>query len=163
MEENLVQPEESGLADELNQFIQYTQATTGQRFVNWLVDNLLMRFGLSMVTGYIAGYLLGLLFPDYVMRLLYEQNTIDLLLIGYAIAFINYLAYYTFCEKVFKGYTLGKAISGTRAIRYDGQELTFKDAFFRSLSRLVPFEVFSGFSERPWHDSWTKTTVVQAR
>ena len=163
MEENNIHPEESGLADELNQYIQYTQASQGQRFLNWLIDNLLMRFGLSQVTGYAAGYLLGILFPEYMMRIIYEQTTFDLLVIGYSLAFINYLVYYTFCEKVFKGYTLGKLITGTRAIRDDGQELTFKDAILRTLSRLVPFEPFSAFGDRPWHDSWTKTSVVKSR
>lgn len=163
MEENLVQPEESGLADELNQYIKYTQATTGQRFVNWLIDNLLMRFGLSYLSGTVVGYGMAKLFPEYMLRVVYSEDQNELLLIGAIIVILNYLVYYTFCEKVFKGYTLGKAISGTRAIRDDGNELTFKDAFLRTLSRLVPFEVFSGFSERPWHDSWTNTTVVQTR
>ena len=59
MEENNIHPEESGLADELNQYIQFTQASQGQRFVNWLIDNLLMRFGLSYLTGTAVGYLMA--------------------------------------------------------------------------------------------------------
>jgi uncharacterized RDD family membrane protein YckC len=86
-----------------------------------------------------------------------------LLLILYLVGILNYLLYYTFCEKVFKGYTLGKLITGTRAIRDDGNELTFKDAILRSLSRLVPFEALSAFGYSPWHDSWTKTTVIKSR
>jgi len=163
MEENNINPEESGLADELNQYIQYTQASQGQRFLNWLIDNLLMRFGLSYLTGTVVGLMLAKLAPDYAMRIVYSNDRTDLLWIGLIIVIFNYLVYYTFCEKVFKGYTLGKLITGTRAIRDDGQELTFKDAFLRTLSRIVPFEVFSGFADKPWHDSWTKTTVVKAR
>jgi uncharacterized RDD family membrane protein YckC len=163
MEEKNVHPEETGLAEELSEFHQYTRATQGQRFVNWLVDNLLMRYGLSYISGTIVGYLMAKLFPEYTMRLVYSEDQSDLLLIGVIIVIFNYLVYYTFCEKIFRGYTLGKAISGTRAIRDDGQELTLKDAFLRTLSRLVPFEVFSGFLERPWHDTWTRTTVVRAR
>ena len=163
MEKNNIHTEESGLADELNQYIQYTQASQGQRFLNWLIDNLLMRFGLSYLSGTIVGFLMAKLFPEYTMRIIYEQTTVDLVVISYSLAFFNYLVYYTFCEKVFKGYTLGKLITGTRAIRDDGQELTFKDAILRSLSRLVPFEAFSGFADRPWHDSWTKTSVVKVR
>jgi len=143
-------------------YIQYKTATSGQRFLNWLVDNLLMRFGLSYVTGTLVGIIIGKLFPDYALRIADTQDTWDLLLLGYAIGFFNYLLYYTICEKAFKGYTLGKLISGTRAIRDDGKELTFKDALLRSLSRLVPFEVFSGFG-KPWHDSWTNTQVIQVR
>jgi uncharacterized RDD family membrane protein YckC len=163
MEENNINPEESGLADELNRYIQYTQASQGQRFLNWLIDNLLMRFGLSYLTGTLVGLMLAKFFPDYATRIVYSDDRTDLIWIGLIIVIFNYLVYYTFCEKVFKGYTLGKLITGTRAIRDDGQELTFKDAFLRTLSRIVPFEVFSGFADKPWHDSWTRTSVVKAR
>ena len=122
-----------------------------------------MQYGLSYVTGTIVGYMLATLFPEYTARIVYNQTTADLLVIGYAVAIFNYLVYYTICEKAFKGYTLGKLISGTRAIREDGKELTFKDALLRSLSRLVPFEIFSVFGDRPWHDAWTKTMVIKAR
>ena len=152
-------PQQENLFDD---YTQYKTAASGQRFVNWLVDNLLMRFGLSYVTGTFVGMMIGRFFPDYAERIVDTQNTWDLLLLAYAIGFFNYLLYYTICEKAFRGYTLGKLISGTRAIREDGKELTFKDAFLRSLSRLVPFEVLSGFG-KPWHDSWTNTTVIQVR
>ena len=156
--------EESIFSEELHNLVQYEQATQGQRALNLIIDNLLMRFGLSYITGTAVGYLLGSAFPEYMLRIIEKgENSFDLLLIGYIIAIFNYLIYYTICEKAFKGYTLGKLITGTRAIRQDGAELTFKDAFLRSLSRLVPFEVFSGFSPSPWHDTWTRTTVVKAR
>ncbi len=160
MEENKQEEDQQHLFDS---HIEYTEASQGSRFLNWLIDNLLMQFGLSQLTGYAAGYLLGTFFPDYTMRIVNDENTFDLLLISYLIGFFNYLIYYTICEKAFKGHTLGKLITGTRAIREDGQELTFKDALLRSLSRIVPFEVFSGLGQRPWHDTWTKTTVVKTR
>lgn len=143
-------------------YVQYKTAATGQRFVNWLIDNLLMRFGLSYATGIVVGFIIANLFPGYAQKIVNDQTTTDILLLSYAIGFFNYLLYYTICEKAFRGYTLGKLITGTRAIREDGGELTFKDALLRSLSRLVPFEALSGFG-RPWHDSWTKTQVVQVR
>ncbi|MBS1653790.1 MAG: RDD family protein [Bacteroidetes bacterium] len=98
------------------------------------------------------------------MRSLIESGSESgsMILLGYIIMIFNYIVYYTFCEKVFKGHTLGKLITGTRAIREDGEELTFKDAILRTLSRLVPFEPFTGFGT-PWHDSWTKTRVVKTR
>jgi uncharacterized RDD family membrane protein YckC len=100
--------------------------------------------------------------PEYTIRVFSEQ-TFETYFVSYLIAVFHYLFYYTICEKAFKGYTLGKLLSGTRAVRMDGQELTLKDAFLRSLSRMVPFEVFSGFGEQPWHDTWTKTAVIKAR
>jgi uncharacterized RDD family membrane protein YckC len=159
MEQDSIQEQNNLFED----YIQHEPATTTQRFLNWLIDNLLMRFGLSYVTGTAVGYMIGNLFPEYAVRIVYDKNTWDLLLLAYAIGIFNYLIYYTICEKAFRGYTLGKLITGTRAIRDDGGELTFKDAFLRSLSRLVPFEAFSGFSYKPWHDAWTKTTVIKSR
>ena len=144
-------------------YIQHTPATNGQRFLNWLIDNLFMRFVLSYVTGTAVGYIIGNFFTDYANHITYDQNTWDLLLLSYLIAIFNYIIYYTICEKGFRGYTLGKLLTGTRAIRENGEELSFKDAFLRSLSRLVPFEAFSGFDYKPWHDRWTKTIVIKAR
>ena len=92
-----------------------------------------------------------------------QSGGAGVILIAYLVVIFNYLIYYTACEKLFRGYTLGKLISGTRAIRQDGQELTLKNAFMRSLSRLVPFELFSGFNTLAWHDKWTDTMVIRSR
>ena len=47
MEEiNQIQPEDN-LAESLDLQITYEYASTGQRFLNYLIDNILMRFGLS--------------------------------------------------------------------------------------------------------------------
>ena len=162
-EPNYPQPTESGLSDQLISEIQLMPASTGQRFLNFFIDNLLMRFGLSFLTSAGIGVLLGLFFPEHILRISENPERGDLLLLTYLIWIINTLLYYTICEKGFKGYTLGKLITGTRAIREDGNELTFKDALLRSLSRLVPFEAFSAFGGYPWHDSWTKTRVIKSR
>lgn len=162
-ETNDQQPAEPSLSDELNSQIVYQYASTGQRFLNYLIDNLLMSYGLSFLTGSVVGLLIGLLFPDYAVRLSVSSDTFDVLFLSYMIAIVNYLVYYTICEKAFKGHTLGKLITGTRVIRDDGDELTFKDALLRSLFRLVPFEAFSAFGGHPWHDTWTKTSVIKTR
>jgi uncharacterized RDD family membrane protein YckC len=147
----------------LNLEITYEYASTGQRFLNYLIDNLLMRYGLSYLTEIALGMILQIVAPEYLQKIAFEQTTLDMLLLAYLIAIINYTIYYTICEKAFKGYTLGKLITGTRAIRVDGEELTFKDALLRSLSRFVPFEAFSGFGGHPWHDRWTNTMVIKSR
>jgi uncharacterized RDD family membrane protein YckC len=142
---------------------QYEYASNGQRFLNWLVDNLLMRFGLNWASGYIVGYFLAKFFPEFYLNAILSKG-VEFYITIYLLSIFNYLVYYTFCEKVFNGYTLGKLISGTRAIREDGSELTFKDAFLRSLSRLVPFEALSiWFGYGLWHDNWTNTMVIKTR
>jgi uncharacterized RDD family membrane protein YckC len=142
----------------------FVYATQGQRFLNWLIDNLLLRFGLTYLTGMGVGFIIATAAPDLFENMAYSSGmSVSLILISLLIAYMNYIIYYTLCEKLFKGYTLGKVITGTRAIRQDGTELTFKDALLRSLSRCVPFEVFSGFNTLTWHDSWTDTMVIKAR
>ena len=169
MEVNQETPETNGQADLLNDesyiINQFEYATQWQRFFNYLIDNVLMRYGLSYLSGMAIGGLLAIVAPDFLNELAYRGNVLtgDLILIGLLVYILNYTFYYTFCEKLFKGYTLGKLVTGTRAIRQDGKELTFKDALLRSLSRLAPFEVFSGFNTLTWHDNWTDTMVVKAR
>ena len=168
MEENKafasVDEQQDLLADESYETNHFVYATQGQRFLNWLVDNLLMRFGLSYLSGLGISFIIGIAAPEF-----FENNAYDtgmsgyLVLITFLVGYLNYIVYYTVCEKLFKGYTLGKLITGTRAIRQDGGELSFRNALLRSLSRCVPFEVFSGFNTLTWHDSWTDTMVIKAR
>ncbi len=152
------------LAEESYDLNSYVYATQWQRFVNWLIDNLLMRFGLSYLTGIVIGTMLGLIAPEFISNIANDgAMSSGIFLLSFMIGYLNYIVYYTLCEKLFKGYTLGKIITGTRAIRQDGQELTLKNALLRSLSRCVPFEVFSGFNTLTWHDSWTDTMVVKIK
>ena len=141
----------------------YNYASSGQRFVNWLIDNLVMRFGVSYLTGAGVGVLLQLISPEILFELASGGRGFIFWAVSYFIGICNYLFYYTISEKLFRGYTLGKLISGTRAVRDDDEELTFKDALLRSLCRIVPFEVFSALAGFPWHDKWTKTKVVKTR
>ena len=141
--------------------IPYQQATTGQRFLNYFIDNLFMRFGLSFLTGALFGVVLQFISPAFLENIA-VRGTFAFWFFIFTIGIFNYIVYYTLCEKLMNGYTLGKFITGTRAIRLDGNPLTFKDALLRSLSRIVPFEAFSGFGV-PWHDSWTNTQVIKAR
>ncbi|HVF80338.1 MAG TPA: RDD family protein [Flavisolibacter sp.] len=145
---------------EENEFVQYDEASNGQRFVNYIIDWVLMRYVISYATGNLLVRFLLAVSPQTAYDLFGEEK----LLASYIVALLNHLLYYSICEKAFRGYTLGKLVTGTRAIRDDGGELTFKDAFLRSLSRLVPFEALSiWFSNAFWHDTWTKTKVIKTR
>ena len=44
---------------------QFVYATQGQRFLNWLIDNLLMQYGLSYLTGMAIGFLIAIISPDF--------------------------------------------------------------------------------------------------
>lgn len=150
------------LAEDLDSSIVYEEAGLGKRFLNYFIDNLLMRFALSYVTGTLLGLFLYSLDPTWANSMVDETN-FSFWVLAYILGVFNYLLYYTFCEKVFKGYTLGKLITGSRAVREDGQELRFKDALIRSLIRVIPFEPLSAFGGRPWHDTWSNTRVIKVR
>ena len=47
------------LTDESYDLREHVYASQGRRFLNWLIDNLLMRFGLSYLSGMVIGALLG--------------------------------------------------------------------------------------------------------
>lgn len=145
--------------------LQFTDASSGQRFLNYLIDAILMQYGLSYATGYILANIIYFLAPEFAYDIFVARaDSFDVLFGFYLLSILNYLIYYTFCEKVFRGYTLGKLVTGTRAIREDGKELTFKNALLRSLSRIVPFEPFSiWIGNGLWHDTWTKTMVIKTR
>ena len=161
MEQNVQQVEQPGIFDN---YAEHVNAPIGARFLNFLIDNLLMRFVLTYATSYLIGIILAFAAPDFIDKLTYSEGfNGTLILFALIVGYLNYILYYTICETAFKGYTLGKLITGTRAIREDGQPLTFRDALLRSLSRLVPFEPLSALWGNPWHDTWTKTRVIKSR
>ena len=120
-----------------------------------------MRFGLTLLTGILVGLVFQEIAPDLLARMLTEGTT-EYFFFVFIVGYVNYILYYTLCEKLFNGRTLGKLITGTKAVRLDGSPLTLWNALLRSLSRIVPFEPLSGFGT-PWHDSWTDTTVIKTR
>jgi uncharacterized RDD family membrane protein YckC len=162
MEEAVQLPEQEGLFDT---HAVYQEASSGQRLLNFIVDNVLLRLVIEFVTGTMLIQAMLNIAPEFTYSAFGDGISAEGFLISYLFAVIHYIFYYTICEKAFKGYTLGKLISGTRAIRNDGQELTLKDCILRSLSRMVPFEVFSGLGSscEPWHDTWTNTRVIKTR
>lgn len=128
-------------------------AEKGARFLNYIID----------IVGYylfifLFMMLIGILNPDFFRQ---TGDSADASLSAYVIALLSFLVYYTILEGATKGKTLGKLITNTRAVKEDGADITWSDAFKRTLSRIVPFEPFSGFSDRPWHDKWTNTIVVK--
>src|SRR4051812_6277418 len=86
--------------------IPYQNASTGQRFLNYFIDNLFMRLGLTFVTTAFFGFVLGFLSPaGYLKNMI--QNDSGLWLFVIVVVIFNYVMYYTLCEKLFNGYTLG--------------------------------------------------------
>lgn len=134
---------------------QYDYAGAGIRFLNYLIDTITF-YILSAIIGVIGGIVMvstGTTFSA-------DSGGAVQLLFLFAFLFIIIL-YYTVLEGS-KGKTLGKLITKTKVVTEDGDPITYKQAFLRTLTRFVPFEPFSAFfGLTMWHDQWTRTVVVK--
>lgn len=129
----------------------FEYASNGTRFGNYIIDYiicLILQFG--------AGFLLVMLKGEYWVI----ENE---LLVNYGVAIVIIWLYYTISETLGKGKTVGKLITGTRAVKEDDTVLDFGSAAVRSLCRFIPFEQFSflGTVGKGWHDSISKTKVIK--
>lgn len=125
-------------------------ATTGIRFANFIIDRILgtMIFYAAMFGGI---YLLGM---D-------GDGAASAIVMLFSLAMIP--GYYIIFE-YFWGKTPGKFLTKTRVVNAAGKQPGFWNIVGRSLCRFIPFEPFSFLSgARPlgWHDSISKTYVVE--
>ena len=131
-------------------------ASPGQRFLNYLIDVIIFYV---IIVVFLAGLF-------YSSGETYKSiSTPSRSLLERLVYVILFVIFYTLCEIIFNGRTIGKFITGTKAVNEDGTEIESKTIFLRSLSRIVPFEPFSalGNPSRPWHDKWTRTYVIDIR
>jgi uncharacterized RDD family membrane protein YckC len=149
--------EQQDLLQHLEEEIYFERASTGARFLNYIID-LICFYILLFVTSFVIGILT---YTEEGTNAFGEESS-GLALV-YMMTFILYLGYYIILEKFAKGRTIGKLITGTRVVKTDGTAITLQDAFLRTLSRFVPFEPFSALTGNPWYDSWTSTQVVKVR
>ena len=133
------------------------RADTGKRFVNYIIDFIvfyLLVFGVAIV--------IVLLSPDTLDGIA-EDDSFNMG--GQLLILVLYGLYMGIVEAVFKGKSLGKLITRTRAVNLDGSPITTSTAFTRGLCRAVPFCAFSALGTpcNPWQDKWTDTMVMDER
>jgi uncharacterized RDD family membrane protein YckC len=121
----------------------YAEATKWQRFFNYLIDYCII---------YLIPYVVKASFA--LQWSLWEEVTFS---------YLVYLGYYLLFEGMAAGRTPGKLATRTRAVMLSGEPLTFGKVLGRTFARIVPFEVFSAFGDRPWHDGWTDTRVIKEK
>ncbi|TDW99707.1 RDD family protein [Dinghuibacter silviterrae] len=145
--------EKSAFTTELENLLEETAAppvTTGIRFANFIIDYLVYAMILYIIRMITIGA------QDQVARVDFSFG------FQFGLSYLGnlgiYALYYTIMEGT-TGRSIGKFCTNTIVVKDTGAKITMKDALLRSLSRIVPFEVFTGFGT-PWHDSWTHTTVV---
>jgi uncharacterized RDD family membrane protein YckC len=119
-------------------------ASLGQRFVNSLLDTLVLNVA------------------SVFLLLLAGQSSS--LLASFAISNLTVFAYYVVLESR-SGRTLGKLVTGTAVVGEDGGKPDLGQVVGRTLARLIPFEPFSFLGKKPvgWHDSLSRTRVIRMR
>jgi uncharacterized RDD family membrane protein YckC len=136
-------------------------ASSGKRFINWLVDKIisyLLVLGLVMAIG------LGLEFSEsgstaYFAALEDVNPIIDRLL-----TLLLSLPYFMIME-LLTGKTIGKLLTGTVVVDRYGNKPQNSDIIKRSFARLIPFDALSflGTIPRGWHDTLSDTYVVEEK
>jgi uncharacterized RDD family membrane protein YckC len=134
----------------------YHSATTGKRFANYLID-----FISFYAIFFLIGIIVAIVSPQSISML--DDDSVSFKIMDRVITTLCYGLYMSIIEGLFKGKTLGKLITKTKAVNGDGTEITWQTAFKRGFSRIVPFETLSGLSGYPWHDKWTDTYVVDEK
>jgi uncharacterized RDD family membrane protein YckC len=124
-------------------------ASNGIRFFTLLIDYV----GFVMVT-FVVGMIAALVGPAALEAMQFAN--------GYLVGWGLYLGYYVFFEAIW-GRTPGKFILGTIVVTDEGKKPGMMTIVKRSLCRFIPFEAFSFFGERGWHDSITDTVVIRTR
>ena len=148
--------EEQSLLTDLE--ISLVLATTGQRFANHFIDLVVY----DLVRLFIINPLV--VSGNAIMYSAFSNST-AIMLINQLFFFVFYTSFIFLQEAIFKGKSIGKFVTGTRAVTTDGSFISTKTALLRSLSRIVPFEPFSalGSPPHPWHDRWTNSYVIDEK
>lgn len=142
----------------LDGLVEKNKASLGLRFVNNLIDGLIINFGPSLVM-IIIGFVLGIIGYEQIIdqiSLFQEEHYILNLVLGLFL----YVLYFYFFEFYSDGRTIGKYVTGTKVLSIDGTKPTSSELWTRSFSRLVPFDGLSFFGNNGWHDSWSDTRVI---
>lgn len=156
------EPKEYSIFEEMEQNAPINYASMGQRFANYVID-----FIVFYLATFIFGIVLAIIQRITESWFLYEllvNESAESKFWMYLFASLVFIITYTFIEGVTKGRSLGKLITGTKAVMEEnGTDITWAIALKRSLCRIVPFEPFSALGGTPWHDKWTGTTVIRTR
>lgn len=144
--------DENQLLDDFNfeepkeQEVQLTTASRGKRFLNSLIDGIVIQCVVTPIQ-------LGMEMAD--------DN-----LFGLVLGFGAQFAYYALMESLNNGKTLGKMATGTRVVTDYGYRAEGGTIALRTLCRSVPFDGLSIFFNSDgimWHDKWTSTLVIDEK
>ncbi|MBS1508002.1 MAG: RDD family protein [Bacteroidetes bacterium] len=137
---------------------QLARASTGQRLANYIIDVIV--FYLLMI---VLGVAIAIISPDTIDALDTESSGFDLA--DRILSLLLYAVYMGIAEAIFNGRSVGKFITGTKAVNLDGSNISASTAFRRGFTRAVPFCAFSALGSPcdPWQDRWNDTMVIDVK
>ena len=144
-------------AEQVNKNILFNTASLSKRFINYLLDTVLfVIFGVVLIV--LFQFLLAIVSPS-LLSVFQEENV----LLNYAMAYTVITIYYVIFEYS-TGRSVAKFITKTKVVNMQGEQPGFRTIFIRTLCRFIPFEAFSflGESKTGWHDTLSKTRVINA-
>lgn len=133
---------------------EYCRASSGKRLANYVID---------LIAFYAITFFIGAMFeiamPGSISTLNID-STVERLINMFFYGLVMFVI-----ELVFQGKSLGKLITGTKAITRNGETPTFSQFLGRNFVRAIPFNAISGLGTpcSPWHDNWSNTIVVNER
>jgi len=120
------------------------------RFATFFIDYIAV-----YAYGYVVGFGAVLAFGTAGMRAIQSVPQ-------FVLAVLLMFTYYVFFEGIW-GRTPGKFVCGTVVVTQGGTKPTLGRIALRTVCRFIPFEPFSFFGERGWHDEISNTYVVSTR
>lgn len=135
--------------------INLVRASSGKRFVNYLVDVFFFYVIIILI-----GAAIGIFAPEWIEYL--ESSDPIYNLVGRIISLVLYALYMGAIESMLDGKSIGKLVTRTRAVQLNGDKITAGSAFARGVYRAIPFAAFSALGDpsNPWQDRWTDTMVI---
>ncbi len=131
----------------------FKYASRSKRILNGIIDGLIILIIWGTLVISFAPKMMKMGLFDWME----EGKTYDL---SYTIAPIHFL-YYLILEGFFKT-TIGKIITRTKLIKFNGAQIHFGDALARTIYRYIPFDPLTYLSEHPVgiHDSLSNTRLL---
>ena len=140
------------------QIVERNKASLGVRFANYIVDMIcyyIIIFAIVFLLGVINGIFQIEIINTFLINISNESGFV------YVFTLSILILYYYLSEKFLNGRTIGKYVTGTKAVTILGAKPSNSDLLKRTFSRLVPFDALSFFGTNGWHDSWSDTRVVK--
>ncbi|WP_347926208.1 RDD family protein [Pontimicrobium sp. SW4] len=124
---------------------------SGIRFLNLIIDSIVWYILIVLVF-----FIVGLLFPTYIIN-----NNFTVVIINLILIFGAFFVYHSIMEIKFQK-TLGKFVTKTKVVKINGEKPTNEDIVTRTFCRLIPFDRISFlFVKNGIHDFLSKTKVVK--